>query len=44
MEAMMEMVIEQSKMADDMFEKSGVEEDEFNHALIYHNIMNDPEI
>jgi hypothetical protein len=27
-----------------MFERSGVEEEEFTTALIYHNIMNDPEV
>lgn len=31
-------------MVDEMFEKSGVEEEEFTTALIYHNVMNDPEI
>ena len=31
-------------LADDMFERHGVEEDEFNQAIIYYNLMNDPEV
>lgn len=27
-----------------MFEKSGIEEEEYTTALIYHGVMNDPEI
>lgn len=44
MEAMIEMMVEQAKMADEMFANSGIEEEEFTMALIYHNVMNDPEI
>ena len=31
-------------LSDDMFETHGVEEDEFNQAIIYYNLMNDPEV
>lgn len=44
MEGMITLMIEQAKMADEMFEKTGVEEEEFTIALIHHNIMHDPEI
>jgi hypothetical protein len=44
MEAMLEMMVEQAKMADEMFAQTGIEEEEFTTALIYHNVMNDPEI
>jgi len=27
-----------------MFETHGIEEDEFNQAIIYYNLMNDPEV
>ena len=44
MEAMAEMMVEQAKLADQMFLTSGIEEEEFTQALLYHNIMNDPEV
>lgn len=44
MDAMMSLMIEQAKMADEMYEQNGVEEDDFTMALIAHNIMHDPEI
>ena len=44
MNAMVEMMVEQSKLADQMFFDKGVEEDEFNAAVMFHNTMNDPEI
>ncbi len=31
-------------MADKLFTKFGVEEDEFNRAIAEHNIYNDPEV
>jgi hypothetical protein len=31
-------------LSDDMFETHGVEEEEFNQAIIYYNLMNDPEV
>ena len=43
MEGMMEMMVEQAKMSDDMWETHGVDEDEFNQAMIHYNLMNDPE-
>ena len=44
MEAMLSMMVDQAKLADEMFEKSGIEEEEYTTALIYHGVMNDPEI
>ena len=44
MEGMTEMMIEQAKLADEMYEETGIEEDEFTAALLYHNIMNDPDV
>ena len=44
MEGMIDMMIEQSKLADDMYEKFNVEEEDFNAAMIHYNLMNDPEI
>ena len=44
MAAMMEMMIEQARLADEMFFEKGIEEDEFNAAILFHNIQNDPEI
>lgn len=43
-EAMMEMMVEQSKLSDEIFFKFNVDDDEFNHAMVKHNLMNDPEI
>ena len=44
MEGMMEMMVEQAKLSDDMFERHGVDEDEFNQAMMAYNLMNDPEV
>jgi hypothetical protein len=43
-EGMMEMMVEQSKLSDDIYFKFGVDDDEFNHAMVKHNLMHDPEI
>ena len=34
----------QSKMADEMFENNGIEEDEFLKAMSYYNIMGEPDV
>ena len=44
MEGMMTMMVEQAKLSDDMYEKHGVDEDEFNAAMVHYNLMQDPEI
>lgn len=44
MNAMMEMMVQQAILADEMFETHGVEEEEFNQAIIFYNLMNDPEV
>lgn len=44
MEGMIEMVVEQSKLSDEIFEKYGVDDDEFNYAMMKHGLMQDPEI
>ncbi|TNV78405.1 hypothetical protein FGO68_gene14440 [Halteria grandinella] len=44
MEGMMEMMVEQAKLSDDMYERHGVDEDEFNSAMLHYNLMNDPEV
>jgi hypothetical protein len=44
MNAMMEMMIMQAQLSDDMFERHGIEEEDFNQALIYYNLMSDPEV
>ena len=44
MEAMVEMMVQQAILADDMFEKHGVEEEEFNSAVMHYQLMNDPEV
>ena len=44
MEGMMDMMVEQAKLSDEMFEKYGVDEDDFNAAMVRYNLMNDPEI
>lgn len=41
---MFEMMVEQAKMSDEMYEKYGVDEEEFNSAVMYYNLQNDPEI
>ena len=44
MEQMFEMMIEQSKLSDNMFFEKGVEEDDFNSAILHYGLLNDPEI
>ena len=44
MEGMIEMMVEQSKLSDEIFFKYGVDDDEFNQAMVKHNLMHDPEI
>jgi len=44
MQMMVDMMIDQAKMADEMFEKTGIEEDDFMSALVHHKVMNDPDI
>jgi hypothetical protein len=44
MEGMMEMMIEQAKLADEMYQIYGTEEEDFNTAMVHYNLMNDPEI
>jgi predicted Rossmann fold nucleotide-binding protein DprA/Smf involved in DNA uptake len=44
MEAMVEMMVQQAILADDMFERHGVEEEEFNSAVMHYQLMNDPEV
>lgn len=44
MEQMFDMMIEQAKLSDEMHTKYGVDEDEFNAAMLHYNLMHDPEI
>jgi hypothetical protein len=44
MEGMMEMMVEQCKLSDEIFFKFGVDDDEFNFAMVKHNLMNDRDI
>ena len=44
MEGMMEMMVEQAKLSDHMFATHGVDEDEFNQAMMHYNLMLDPEV
>jgi hypothetical protein len=41
---MIEMVVEQARLSDELYEKFGIDEDEFNSALMHYNLMNDPEV
>lgn len=41
---MLEMMVEQSKLSDEMYFKYGTDEDEFNSAMVKYNLVNDPEI
>ena len=43
-EGMMEMMVEQCKLSDEIYFKFGVDDEEFNFAMVKHNLMNDPEI
>jgi hypothetical protein len=44
MSAMMDMMVQQAILSDDMHERHGIEEEEFNQAIMYYNLMNDPEV
>lgn len=44
MEGMMEMMVEQARLSDQMFEAHGVDDEEFNQAMVYYNLMQDPEV
>ena len=41
---MMDMVFEQSKLSDDMYERFNIDEEEFNQAMLHYGLHNDPEI
>lgn len=41
---MLEAMVEQAKISDAMFEKYGIEEEDFNTAMIHYNLENDPKI
>ena len=43
-EVMIEMMVEQAKLSDELYEKFGTDEDEFNSALMHFNLMHDPEV
>ena len=44
MEQMFDMMIEQARLSDEMHTKYGVDEDDFNSAMLHYNLMHDPEI
>lgn len=44
MEGMIDMMIEQAKLSDELFETYQAEEEEFNSAVLHYNLMNDPEV
>jgi hypothetical protein len=44
MNAMMDITVDQAIIADEMYEHHGIEEEEFNRAIIYYNLMEDPEV
>jgi hypothetical protein len=44
MEQMFDMMIEQARLSDEMHTKYGVDEDDFNAAMLHYNLMHDPEI
>lgn len=44
MEMMVKMAVEQAKLSDLMFLKYQVEEDEFNAAVVHHDLMNHPSV
>lgn len=44
MDGMIEMMVEQCKLSDEIFFKFNVDDDDFNSAMMKHNLMNDPEI
>lgn len=44
MEGMLDMMIEQAKLSDELFDTYKTEEDEFNAAVLFFDLMNDPEV
>jgi hypothetical protein len=44
MEQMFDMMIEQSRLSDEMYHLYGIDEDDFNAAMLHYNLMHDPEI
>jgi hypothetical protein len=44
MNAMMDVMVEQAILADDMYEHHGIEEEEFNQAIMFYKLMDDPEV
>jgi sortase (surface protein transpeptidase) len=44
MEAMMEIMIESCKQNDEIFFEHGIEEDDFNAAVMHYNLQDDPEV
>ena len=44
MEGMIDMMIEQAKLSDEMYEDHGVDEEEFNSAMVVYNLMQDKEV
>ena len=38
------MIVDTHKLQDEVYEKFEVEDDDFNHAMVYYNLHNDPEI
>ena len=40
----LQLLIDHAKVVDMLYEKYGVEEDEFSSAIAEHSLMNDPEI
>lgn len=43
-QAMMEVMVESCKLNDEIFFEHGIEEDEFNAAVIFYNLQEDPEV
>jgi hypothetical protein len=43
-EAMIEMMVKKAILSDEMFEKHGVEEDEYNFAVMHYQLTKDPEV
>jgi hypothetical protein len=41
---MFETLIQIAMLSDDMHETHGIEEEDFNFAVIHYNLMNDPEV
>jgi hypothetical protein len=44
MTAMKDMMVEQAILADDIYEHHCIEEEEFNQAILYYKLMQDPEV